>query len=71
MRPSAAPTTSATSVDIATTSACSQRPIEVRREKCSRQSSGRFLPVAIPSFADWVWINIAIRLAASTTQSSR
>ena len=71
LRPSAAPTTSAMSVAIATTSACSQRPIEVRREKRSRQSSARFLPVAIPSFADWVWTSIAIRLAASTTQSSR
>ena len=44
LSPSAAPTTSAMSVDIATSSACSQRPIEVRREKFSRQSSGRFLP---------------------------
>ena len=33
LRPSAAPTTSAMSVAIATTSACSQSPIEVRREK--------------------------------------
>ena len=56
---------------IATISACIQRPIEVRREKRSRQSSARFLPVAIPSFADWVWTSIAIRFAASTTQSSR
>ena len=55
---------------MATTSACSQRPIEARRENVARQSSGRFLPVAIPSLADWVWINIAIRLAATTTQSS-
>ena len=59
------------SVDIATTSACTHRPRDVRREKRSRQSSGRFLPVAIPSFADWVWISIAIRFAATTTQSSR
>ena len=41
------------------------------RENCSRQSSGRFLPVAIPSLADWVWMTIAIRFAATTTQSSR
>ena len=71
LSPSAAPTTSAMSVAIATTSACTQRPIEARREKFSRQSSGRFFPVAIPSFADWVWISIAIRFAATTTQSSR
>ena len=58
-------------VAIATSSAWSQRPIEVRREKRSRQSSARFLPVAMPSFADWVWTTIAIRLAARTTQSSR
>ena len=70
-RPRAAPTTSATSVAIATTSAWIQRPIEVRREKASRQASARFLPVAIPSFADWVWTTIAIRFAARITQSSR
>ena len=69
--PNAAPTTSATSVDIATISACTHSPIEVRREKFSRQSSARFFPVAIPSFADCVWTSIAIRFAARTTQSSR
>ena len=71
LRPSAAPTTSAMSVAIATASACSQSPIDVRREKVSRHSSARFLPVAMPSFADWVWTSIAIRLAARTTHSSR
>ena len=71
LSPSAAPTTSATSVDIATISACTHSPIEAGRRKFSRQSSGRFLPVAMPSFADWVWTTIAIRLAARTTQSSR
>ena len=71
LRPRAAPTTSAMSHAIATISAWIQSPIEVRREKRSRQSSARFLPVAIPSFADWVWTSIAIRFAASTTQSSR
>ena len=43
----------------------------VRREKRSRQSSGRLRPVAIPSFAESVWISIAIRLAATITQTSR
>ncbi len=71
LRPSAAPTTSATSVAIATSSACSQRLIEVRREKVSRHSSARLRPVAMPSFADCVWTSIATRFAASTTQSSR
>ena len=71
LSPSAAPTTSAMSVAIATSSAWIQSPIEVRRAKLSRQSSARFLPVAIPSFADWVWTTIAIRLAARITQSSR
>jgi hypothetical protein len=57
------------SVDMATISACIRgrsRP----GENVARHSSGRFLPVAIPSLADWVWINIAIRLAATTTHSS-
>jgi hypothetical protein len=70
LRPRAAPTISARSQAIATTSACSQRPTEVRREKRSRQSSARFLPVAMPSFADCAWTSIATRFAASTTQSS-
>ena len=58
-------------VGMATTSAWIQSPIDGGRRKVSRQSSGRFLPVAMPSFADWVWTTIAIRLAARTTQSSR
>ena len=41
----------------------------MRREKRSRQSSGRFFPVAIPSFADSVWISIAIRFEATITQT--
>ena len=44
---------------------------DVRRGKRSRQTSGRFMPVAIPSFALIDWISIAIRFAARTTQSSR
>ena len=51
-------------------SAWIQSPIEVLREKRSRQTSGRFRPVAIPSFADSVWISIAIRLEATITQTS-
>ena len=71
LKPIAAPRNSARSVAIAITSAWIQSRIEVRREKCSRQTSGRFWPVAIPSLAESVWITIAIRLAATTTQSSR
>ena len=42
-----------------------------RRENRSRQTSGRLRPVAIPSFAESVWISIAIRFAATITQTSR
>ena len=44
---------------------------DVRRENRSRQTSGRFIPVAIPSLALIDWISIAIRFATRTTQSSR
>ena len=67
----AAPMNSARSVAIAMTSACTQRRNETRRGNRSRQISGRFLPVAIPSFALIDWMSIAIRFALSTTQSSR
>ncbi len=43
----------------------------VRRGKRSRHTSGRFLPVAMPSFALIDWISIAIRFATTTTHSSR
>ena len=71
LNPSAAPRNSARSVAIAIASACTQSSTEVRCENCWRQTSGRFRPVAIPSFADSVWITIAIRLEATTTQTSR
>ena len=71
LKPIAAPRNSARSVAIAIASAWSQSRTDVRREKWSRQTSGRFRPVAIPSFADSVWITIAIRFEATTTQSSR
>ena len=69
--PIAAPRNSARSVAIAITSACTQSANDVRREYCSRQTSGRFRRVAIPSFADSVWISIAIRFEATITQTSR
>ena len=69
-RPSAAPVNSARSVAIAIASAWIQRKYVIRGEKRSRQTSARFLPVAIPSFADNDWTIIAIRFAASTTHRS-
>ena len=69
--PIAAPTNSAMSVAIAISSAWIQSRNDARREKRSRQTSGRFMPVAIPSFALIDWISIAIRFATRTTQSSR
>ena len=69
-RASAAPTNSARSVAIATASACSHSSTTTRNENRSRQTSGRLRPVAMPSLALSDWISMAIRLAASTTQSS-
>ena len=71
LKPIAAPRNSARSVAIAITSAWSQSPTDVRREKWMRQISGRLWPVAIPSLADSVWITIAIRFEATITQISR
>ena len=61
---------SARSVAIAITSACSHRPIVTGRGNCARHTSGRFMPVAMPSFALIVWISIAIRFAARMTHRS-
>ena len=69
--PIAAPTNSAMSVAIAITSAWIQSRNVTVRGKRSRQTSGRFMPVAIPSLALIDWISIAIRFAARTTQRSR
>jgi hypothetical protein len=66
----AAPMNSARSVAIAISSAWIQRPNEAFLGSRSRHSSGRFLPVARPSFADSVWISMPIRLAARITHSS-
>ncbi len=70
LNPIAAPRNSARSVAIAISSACTHSPREVRREYCSRHTSGRFCRVAIPSFAESVWISIAIRFEATITQTS-
>ena len=69
-RPRAAPTNSARSVAIATASACSHSSTTTRNGSRSRQISGRLRPVAMPSLALSDWMSMAIRLAASTTQSS-
>ena len=69
-RPRAAPTNSARSVAIATASACSHSSTTARNGSRSRQTSGRLRPVAMPSLALSDWMSMAIRLAASTTQSS-
>ena len=69
-RPRAAPTNSARSVAIATASACSHSSTTPRNGSRSRQTSGRLRPVAMPSLALSDWMSMAIRLAASTTQSS-
>ena len=39
--------------------------------KCSRHSSGSVRPVAMPVLADRYWTSIAIRFAATITQTSR
>ena len=63
-------TNSARSVAIAIASACSHSSTTRRNESRSRQTSGRLRPVAMPSLALSVWTSMAIRFAASTTQSS-
>ena len=68
--PIAAPTNSARSVAIAIASACTHSPQRTGRGKWSRESSGRFRPVATPVFADRYWTSIAIRFARTMTQTS-
>ena len=67
----AAPTNSARSVAMAMSSACTHSPQVTGLGKCSRHSSGRLRPVAMPTLADRFWISIAMRFAASRTHSSR
>jgi hypothetical protein len=71
LRPIAAPMNSARSVAIAMISAWIQSRNVTVRGKRSRQTSGRFIPVAIPSFAESDWITIPMRFAMRITQSSR
>ena len=46
-------------------------PRSARRGRCARHSSGRFLPVAMPTLADRYCTSIAIRFAATITHTSR
>ena len=62
---------SARSVAMAISSACTQSPNVTGRENCERHTSGRFMPVAMPSFALMVWISMAIRFEARITHRSR
>jgi hypothetical protein len=71
LRASAAPMNSARSVAMAMSSACNQRMRVRGLGKRSRQTSGRFLPVAIPSLADIDWMSMAIRLEQRITHRSR
>ena len=67
----AAPTNSARSVAMATISAWTQRPHVTGRGKRARHSSGRLCPVAMPTLADRYCTSIAIRFAATITQTRR
>ena len=68
--PTAAPTNSATSVAMATSSACTHSPRETARGNRSRQISGRSRPLATPSLADSYCTSMATRLASTTTHTS-
>ena len=68
----APPMISARSVAIATSSACSQYS-RLASGRCRRapRSSGRLVPVTMPSLAERYWISQAITLPARTTHTSR
>ena len=71
LKPIAAPRNSARSVAMATISINAHIVQTAPGWNRSRQCSARFLPVAMPSLAERLWSSMAIRLLASTTQSSR
>jgi hypothetical protein len=56
---------------MAISSAWPQSPQDTGRGKCSRHSSGRFLPVATPTLADRFWIRMPMTFAVRTTHSRR
>ena len=67
----APPTTSAKSVAIATSSACTQYPSRVEREERPRTASGNDMPVTTPNFADRYCTSPAITFAATMTHTSK
>ena len=67
----AAPTNSARSVAMATSSAWTHSPQVTWRGKWMRHSSGRLCPVAMPIFPERFWMSMASRFAATMTQRSR
>ena len=67
----APPRTSARSVAMATSSACTHSPRVTGFGKWSRHSSGRLFPVAMPALAERYWMSMAIRLLTTRTQISR
>jgi hypothetical protein len=52
-------------------SACTHSPHVAGRGRRARHSSGRFSPVAIPTLADRYCTSIAMRFAATITQTRR
>ena len=72
LRATAPPMTSARSVAMATSSACSQyarRPQRLWMRPPS--TSGRLRPVTMPSFAERYWMSQAMTLPSTTTHTSR
>ena len=68
----APPITSAISVAIATSSACTQYARRDHRLRMRLPStSGRLRPVTIPSFAERYWMSQAMRFPSTTTHTSR
>lgn len=67
----APPMNSARSVAMATSSPWAHSIQVSGRGRCVRHSVGRSWPVAMPSLADSAWTNMASRLAAAITHSSR
>ncbi len=68
--PTAAPRNSATSVAIATTSACSHISTRAGRLITCRHTRGRLRPVTMPTLAATYCTGIAISPAATTTHAS-
>jgi len=70
-RAMAPPMTSARSVAAAMSSAWAHMPRRARRERRSPMISGRERWVTRPSLAEWYWMNMAMRLATTSTHTRR